>query len=354
MILAASKMGIRAIQNLFAPLLVICALLACDQNSNTSSLTEFNGITMGTTWSVKVVDMPVTINQSGVSNAIDSTLSAVSQSMSTYDEGSELSQFNNSVSTDWVPASDALVTVLGSANKVSKLTGGAFDVTVGPLVNLWGFGPQETDRKIPDQQQIKAALARSGYTQTEVREAPPAIRKHLPDIYIDLSSIAKGYAVDRVAEQLEQLGIDSYLVEIGGELRGKGHNERGTTWRIGIEQPSPSDRRVYVVVNIDGVGLATSGDYRNFFERDGQRYSHTINPRTGYPVTHALASVTVVTPSAMQADALATALMVMGLEDGYAMAEREGIAAFFIVKADDGFVDKTSSAFKAYQTDQNG
>ncbi len=315
-------------------------------------LTEFNGLTMGTSWSVKVVDLPGTINQSTVDGVITKTLAAISRSMSTYDAESELSRFNSSSSTDWLTASDALVEVLGAANEVSKLTGGAFDITVGPLVNLWGFGPQGVRRETPDENEIESARTRTGYTNVEVRQTPAAIRKRLQGLYIDLSSIAKGYAVDRIAGLLEQQGIENYLVEIGGELRGKGHNERATSWRVGIERPSATDRTVYAAINIDGAGLATSGDYRNYFEQDGLRYSHTINPVTGRPVTHRLASVTVVTASAMRADALATALMVLGPEDGYALAEREGIAAFFIVRADDGFIDRASSAFTRYQAAQ--
>jgi len=343
-------MRIRDIQHAFILLVVVLTLSACNTNTGDHQLTEFNGLTMGTSWSVKVVDLPGTINQSAVDDSINKTLAAISRSMSTYDAESELSQFNGSSSTDWFTASDALVEVLGAAIEVSKLTGGAFDVTVGPLVNLWGFGPPGVRIEVPARNEIESARASIGYTNMEVRQVPAAIRKRLPGLYIDLSSIAKGYAVDRIAGYLEQQGVENYLVEIGGELRGKGHNERATSWRVGIERPSATDRTVYAAIEIDGAGLATSGDYRNYFEQDGQRYSHTINPVTGRPVIHRLASVTVVTASAMRADALATALMVLGPEDGYALAEREGIAAFFIVKADKGYTDKASTAFAQYQT----
>ena len=344
-------MYIRNIQRAFILLAAVLTLPACNPNSSDHQLDEFSGLTMGTGWSVKVVDLPETINQSTVDDSINKTLAAISRSMSTYDAESELSRFNSSSGTDWFTASDALVEVLGAANEVSKLTGGAFDITVGPLVNLWGFGPQDSHGEIPGKDEIESAFARTGYRNIELRKAPAAVRKQLPGLYIDLSSIAKGYAVDRIAGLLEQKGIENYLVEIGGELRGKGRNERGTSWRVGIERPSTTDRVVYAVVEINQAGLATSGDYRNYFEQDGQRYSHTINPVTGRPVAHRLASVTVITASAMRADALATALMVLGPEDGYALAEREGIAAFFIVRADDGFIGRPSSAFTQYQTD---
>jgi len=343
-------MTIRTINHAFILLIAIIALSACNPNASGRQLTKFSGLTMGTSWSVKVVDLPKTVDPSTVDSSIRKTLAEINRSMSTYDPQSELSQFNSSSSTDWFTASDALVEVIATAIEVSKLTDGAFDVTVGPLVNLWGFGPPGARSKAPDENEIESARARTGYTNMEVRQTPAAIRKQLPGLYVDLSAIAKGYAVDRIADLLEQQGIESYLVEIGGELRGKGQNESATSWCVGIERPSATERGLYAAVEIDGAGLATSGDYRNYFEQDGQRYSHTINPVTGRPVTHRLASVTAVTASAMRADALATALMVLGPEDGYALAEREDIAVFFIVKADKGFTDKASSAFLWYQT----
>ncbi len=330
------------------------ALSACGPNATEYPFTEFGGSTMGTTWNVKVVGFPGTDHRSSVDDDINKTLSAISASMSTYDAASEISSFNSSTSTDWFAVTDALIEVLDVANEVSEMTAGAFDITVGPLVNLWGFGPQDTRDEIPAREDIESARAQSGYRNLELRQAPAAIRKQLPGLYIDLSSIAKGYAVDRIAELLEGRGIRNYLVEIGGELRGKGHNQRGSAWRIGIERPTVTERTVYTALELDGTGLATSGDYRNFFERNGQRYSHTINPLTGRPVTHKLASVTVIAASAMRADALATALMVLGPDDGYSLAEREGIAAFFIVSADKGFIDKASPAFVQYQAHHNG
>jgi len=345
-------MRISNIHKISILLAAVFALSACSPNDVGHHLIEFDGLTMGTSWSVKVVDLPAAVDQSAIRSAIVATLAAINHSMSTYDTKSELSQFNQSTSTDWISVSDALAEVLATANRISKLSAGAYDVTVGPLVNLWGFGPVDTHDKIPQQQEIDAARARTGYTNLDVRRTPPAIRKHLPGLYVDLSSIAKGYAVDRVAGLLEQQGINDYLVEIGGEIRGTGRNERGSIWRIGIERPSATSRSVYSALEINGAGLATSGDYRNYFERNGRRYSHTIDPVSGRPVTHKLASVTVLSSSAMLADALATALMVMGPSTGYELAEREGIAAFFIVKAHDGFVDMATSTFTGYPVKQ--
>jgi thiamine biosynthesis lipoprotein len=193
-----------------------------------------------------------------------------------------------------------------------------------------------------------------GYTHLGIRPSPAAIRKDIPDLYVDLSSIAQGYTVDRVAERLENLGIANYLVEIGGELRGKGLNQLGGHWRIGIERPTPGDRSVYTIIKIADVGVSTSGDYRDYFERDGQRYSHIIDPQTGRPVSHRLASVTVVSENTMRADALSTALMVLGPEDGYHLAEQTGLAAYFIIKTDAGFTDRETPAFDQYRLENSG
>jgi thiamine biosynthesis lipoprotein len=248
-----------------------------------------------------------------------------------------------------VPASQGLLKVLEVAQETSRLSDGAFDVTVAPLVNLWGFGPGPMRDGIPDQDQIRSALARVGYQRLHLRSEPPGIRKERPDLVVDLSAIAKGYGVDLVAEHLDALGLENYLVEIGGEVWGKGHNARGTPWRIAIEKPSPAQRSVYAVVRLDGRGIATSGDYRNFFEQQGQRFSHTIDPTSGRPVIHDLASVTVLSPTVTRADALATALLVLGPEQGYRLAEQQGLAALFIIREGDGYKEKQTRLFEQFR-----
>lgn len=323
---------------LLAPVL----LAAC---SDPWELLELTGSTMGTTYSVKVVGPPKGLGEGALRAEVEGVLRAVNGAMSTYDADSELSRFNRSRDTGWVAASPELVAVLTEANRVSRLSGGAFDVTVGPLVNLWGFGPGGGGDRAPSKEEVAAARARVGYTHLEVRSSPPSVRKAIPDLYVDLSAIAKGYGVDRVADRLGELGVDRYLVEIGGEVRGLGHNGRGMPWRLAIERPVPGERVAYAAIEVDGVGVATSGDYRNFFGRDGRRYSHTIDPATGRPVTHDLASVTVVSATCTTADALATALNVLGPQVGYALAEQQGIAAFFIAHEDLGFAHRATMAF---------
>jgi thiamine biosynthesis lipoprotein len=331
----------------------VLALLASACGDPALRLVELSGTTMGTIYNVKLVGMPAELEKKTLHARIDEKLIAINAQMSTYDRESELSRFNTSRSTDWVETSTDLAAVIREAQHVSELTAGAFDVTVAPLVDLWGFGPDDRQDRIPSPGEIAAMAARIGYTHVRARGSPPAIRKDLPNLHIDLSAIAKGYAVDQITELLESLGIANYLVEIGGELRGRGHNDTGSRWRIGIEQPAFGSRDVHTVITINDVGVATSGDYRNYFEKDGVRYSHTINPRTGRPVTHTLASVTVIGYSTAEADALATGLMVLGPEEGYRLAEREGIAACFIVRTADGFIDRQTLAFARHRVDRS-
>ena len=344
----AVQAGIRLRRFLFLVSIVLL-VTACSDDSSRARLKEFDGDTQGTTYHIKVIDLPATLTPDKVRNAIEEELDDITRHFSTYTPDSELSRFNRSRDTGWIPASAGLVQVLSEARQISELSHGAYDVTVAPLVDLWGFGPEDTGDRIPSESEIAAAQARVGYIHLSIRTSPPAIRKDIPDLTVDVASIAQGYTVDRVAERLENLGIANYLVEIGGELRGKGLNQLGGHWRIGIERPTPGERTVYTIIRIADVGVSTSGDYRAYFERDGQRYSHTINPQTGRPVTHRLASVTVVSESTMRADALSTALMVLGPEEGYHLAEQAGIAAYFIIKSDDGFTDRETTAFDLHR-----
>lgn len=323
-------------------------LSACQSGSQDRALTTLQGATMGTTYTVKMVELPSGLEPDSIRAEIDVILEKINRQMSTYLQDSELSEFNRRRVTDWIDVSQQLVDVLHQAQQISVLTEGAFDVTVGPLVNLWGFGPAPGDDQPPSDQAIRQAMDRVGYARLQVRSSPPAIKKHRADLYVDLSAIAKGYAADVIAENLLARGVDHYMVEIGGEVRARGRNARGTLWRIAIEKPSSGPRSVHTVIELNDLGMATSGDYRNYFETEGRRYSHTIDPRSGRPVTHELASVTVAHPSTMQADALATALMVLGADAGYRFAEEHELAAFFIVKGEDGFYDKASTAFRQY------
>ncbi|MDE0155220.1 MAG: FAD:protein FMN transferase [Gammaproteobacteria bacterium] len=326
---------------------VICFLpLASCQSERPPALHEFTGLSMGTSWSVKINAETLPLPRQQLKSQFDAILDRVNGEMSTYLPESELSIINAAHSTGPIPVSRSLMQVLEAAREISRLTRGGFDVTVGPLVNLWGFGPEQ-DFTVPGEEQIDAALRLAGYEYLRLDPAAPALKKAHGGIQIDLSAIAKGYGVDRVADYLDSLQLNNYLVEIGGEIRARGVNRKQAPWQIGIEQPVAGQRGVQRIIKLDNMAMATSGDYRNFFEQDGIRYSHTIDPRTGRPVTLDLASVTVLHPSAMLADAWATGLLVLGPEQGYATALENGLDAYFIVHHDKVFREKFTPGFEA-------
>ena len=327
-------------------LLTAILVSACSPDPTPHPRIELTGRAMGATYSVTLVNAPTDLDRTALQQAIDARLADINRQMSTYDPASELSRFNRQHATDWFPVSPAVVQVVAEAERISRLSDGAFDITVGPLVDLWGFGPGETGNAIPDDRQIEQARSLVGHEKLRLRNDPPALRKTVPGLRIDLSAIAKGYAVDELSRLLSRRGLDRHLVEIGGELRARGHNAANRPWRIGVERPGPGFHIVHAAIGLRDQGMATSGDYRNFFERDGQRYSHTMEPTDGKPVTHALASVTVVADACMRADALATALLATGPERGYRLAEREGIAALFIERTNNGFIDRATATMQ--------
>lgn len=306
---------------------------------------ELTGTTMGTTFSVKIVAPPRPLQLESLRDEIRVLLEAVNQRMSTYIEDSEISLFNSSPGDEWVPVSAELCASIEDAQAISRLSGGAFDVTVAPLVDAWGFGPAIAVDTPPDDATIRALLADTGYGYLDADCSIPALRKRGSGVRVDLSAWAKGYAVDRIAGLLASHNVSDYLVEIGGELRGHGLNARREPWSIAIETPRTAGRSVHKVVRLTDFAMATSGDYRNYFEHDGRMYSHTIDPRTGHPVAHEAASVTVVADSAAFADGIATALLVLGPDAGLALAEREEIAAFFLLRLGDGFEERVTTSF---------
>lgn len=321
-------------------------LSACDYTSKESRYPlHFSGATMGTNYTIKASHLPRSVDKEALVAQIKDVLDAVDRQMSTYRADSELSTFNSSRSTQWQTVSEPLFAVLKEAKRVNKITQGAFDVTVGPLVNLWGFGAASTPYQTPASARIEAELKRTGDHHLQLNALTGQIKKDLPTLYLDLSAIAKGYAVDCVGALLEQQSIVNYLVEIGGELRLKGKNADNKRWQIAIEKPVTKTRVIQKIVPLSDISLATSGDYRNYFERDNKRFSHTIDPRTGKPIQHKLASVTLLGDTAMTADAFATAFMVLGAQAGYELAVSNKIAALFIIKTEQGLVEKATPAF---------
>ena len=329
-------------------ILAFCAgFIAIKDRFKKPEQVALTGKTMGTYYSIKYIEETGLPSSEQVQQQIDSRLVQINNEMSTYQPDSELSRFNRSTSTDDFELSTNTAKVMAEALRLNKLSQGALDVTVGPLVNLWGFGPQMRVEKVPTKEEITAVSNRIGIDLLQLNQN--SLSKINPEVYVDLSAIAKGFAVDYVAEYLTSIGVENYLVEIGGELQLKGLNAQGAPWRIAIEKPQAGGKpAVQEVIAPKNMAIATSGDYRNYFEQEGVRYSHVIDPKTAMPINHRLVSVTVVAKSCMTADGLATAFMVLGAKQGLALANQENIAAFFIVKTDEGFKEVASNAFKPY------
>ncbi len=327
-------------------IILLIAIIYQVSSETPLTLSHLSGHTMGTSYSVKYRHSLEAVPPETLHNQIETLLVAVNHVMSTYDSDSELSRFNRAKTTDWISVTPSLFTVLAAASEVHKKSKGAFDITVGPLVNLWGFGPEIHPRRIPSEAEIMAAREQTGQNKLILHETLPAIRKTHTDIMIDLSGIAKGYAVDQVAELLQSHDIQHYMIEIGGEIRVQGHNAQEAPWHIGIEKPLVETRSLQKILTLENTALATSGDYRNFFEIAGQRYIHTIDPVTGWPLKNQLASVTVMTDSCMYADAWATALQILGLDHGMRVAEQLGLPVLFIINRNGVFEEHMSRDFQ--------
>lgn len=312
----------------------------------------FTGETMGTTYHVKVI--AGLFQRTGfLHKLIENRLEELNQSMSTFRPESEISRFNRFQKIgEPFSVSGPLYQVLGIAKEIHALSDHAWDGTVMPLVNLWGFGPANSTKRIPDPQEIKAAHARTGFGSISLTKDKSLV-KSKGEIQLDLASIAKGYGVDQLADLVRNRGFDDFLVEIGGEVYAAGRRKDGRPWRVGINRPKPDAAAtdVYQVVTLENAALATSGDYRNFFEMDGKRYSHVIDPRTGYPVSNNVVSVSVISDNCTVADGLATALMVLGVEKGLALVNRlERTECLMVLLEKDGqFRDHHSSGFNTVE-----
>lgn len=340
---------------LFFP--VLFYMTGCSSETGKWDELEIRGRTMGTFYTIKVVVPHKKENaelKRKLAVEIEKLLDRVNRQMSSWLGDSEISRFNRYQGNDYFEVSLDTAKVVHEALRISKATGGAFDVTSGPLIDLWGFGPAKkagTAPIVPKAERIEAIMKGIGYRHLHARLSPPALKKDIPGLNCNLSAIAKGFGVDKVAEYLSEQGYNDYLVEIGGEVKTRGKKVTRKPWLIGIA--SPDGRADFLkILQLNGSSMATSGDYHNYFEKDGVRYSHTINPTTGKPIVHKLASVTVVHPSCMLADAMATALNVMGPEKGFELAIKDNLAVYMIVKRDDGFVEKISPRFHELMDEQ--
>lgn len=329
--------SVRKLRTLVLLLLGVTWLMGCER-----AYLRIEGSTMGTYY--RVTALCPEVPAAAVGDQLAAELARVNEQMSTYLPQSELMRFNSAPVGEWFVVSDDLLSVLDAARQIHARSGGAFDVTLAALVDLWGFGPGGRVSERPEQPEVDRLLEALGQQHLELDATAGSVRRLTP-LTVDLSAIAKGHGVDRLSELLAAQGCTDHLVDIGGEVRAQGLNPDGRLWRVGVEVPDPTEMgSIARVLILDAVAVATSGDYRNFLELGGERFSHTLDPRTGYPVDHDLASVTVVHPSAMWADGLATALIVLGPDAGFALAEGEGLAALFLVRRPNGFEERYTSA----------
>ncbi len=330
--------------SLFAWFGIVGLGVGCASGGDEAASVAFEGGTMGTTYLVRVVpDVGVVVDEAALAEEIQQVLDGIESEMSHYRSDSEVSRFNQARHTEPIAVSAQTFDVVAGAIAIGRASGGALDITVGPLVNAWGFGPEEPAVLPPDGARVQELLEATGLDRLELDARIPTIRKALPEVEVDLSAVAKGYAVDRVAETVARRGHHRFMVEVGGEVVARGTNPGGRPWRIAIERPT-AEGGIKEVVPLPRGAMATSGDYRNVREVEGRLLSHTIDPRTGHPVTHRLTSVTVVADSCLEADGLATALEVLGPEAGYALAEELELAALFLIRGEDGSISARATA----------
>ncbi|MCF7202269.1 FAD:protein FMN transferase [Pseudomonas oligotrophica] len=303
---------------------------------------SFDGPTMGSTYSVKYVRSKGVAPREALQAETEAILAELDRQLSTYRDDSDIARFNRLPGGECQPVAEDLRTLVAAGERLSRQTGGSLDLTLEPLLDLWGFGPRGRVENVPSASEIAEARRKVGHQHLHLDGE--RLCKDAP-VQVDFNSIAAGYAVDRVAARLKDLGVSSYLVEITGELKAEGRKPGGEPWRIAIEAPRDDERVAQQVIALDGLAVSTSGDYRNYYERDGRRYSHTLDPVTGAPIEHRLAAVTVLHASALEADGLSTALMVMGPDKGLEYANREQLSALFVVRQGQEFTSMATAAF---------
>ncbi|MFJ7282996.1 FAD:protein FMN transferase [Pseudomonas sp. NPDC099000] len=307
------------------------------------SLERVDGPTMGSRYSIQYVRHSATPGPKAVQTEVEKILAEVDQQMSTYRSDSDIERFNDLPANRCQKMPASILKLVRVGEQLSEQSEGSYDLTVEPLLNLWGFGPQAREEKVPAAQALAEVRRRVGYQHLRIDR--DQLCKDAA-VEVDFNSIAAGYAVDTIADKLEVMGIRNYLAEVTGELKAAGKKLDGSAWKIALEEPRDDQQVAQKIIAVDGYGVSTSGDYRNYFEQDGRRYSHTFDARTGAPVSHTLASVTVINPSALMADGLSTLLLILGPERGWDYAEKHDIGAFFVIRADTGFVTRTNQAFE--------
>ena len=339
---ADSSSRLKIMRTVLQPVILILWISLAGCSASKGQIFQITGPTMGTWFSVKITQAPPSLDMKALESAIKEELNRIDLLMSTYKPESELSRLNRFKLNAEFGLSAETLEVLNISKSIWALSEGAFDPTIGPLVNLWGFGPDIKHDSVPDAADIQRMVQSVGMASVEL--SPTGVTK-TNAVQLDLSAVAKGYAVDQLARLLESRGVLHYLVEVGGELRAGLNKANGKAWVVGVEKPSNGPQQAQARINISQMAIATSGDYRNYFEQAGKRYSHTLNPKTGYPIEHALASVSVVHKSCAYADAWATAITVLGPELGLATAKAQGLAVYMLVKKGDGFTSLQTQEF---------
>lgn len=331
----------------------VSLLSSCDNVTNSSSeALVIEGKTMGTFYRVSLAGVDKS-REAALRQQIEAQLTEDDHQMSTYKPDSVLSRFNQYLGTVPQPISAGMADAIVTSLRVGQKTAGAMDITVGPLVNLWGFGPQKQPTKTPSDEQIAAAHQEIGLQHLKVIQQGDGqyLQKDMPNMYVDLSTVGEGYATDHLARLVEGNGISNYLVSVGGAVVSRGHNPKGNPWQVAIQKPTDKDNQVQAIVDLKGMGISTSGSYRNYYELDGKRLSHIIDPTTGHPITHKLVSATVIASTALEADSWDTGLMVLGTQKAMALAEKEHLAVYLITKTPNGFETHMTPQFKTYLRD---
>ena len=326
--------------------MLICMLGACTRMPEALVL---SGPTMGSTYTVRWVAEGKTPDAFALRRAIEAELARVDAQMSRYRADSELSRFNALRSTAVQAATPEFAQLLSESVALNAGSGGAFDITVAPLIDAWGFGPHAGDLHAPDPHELQRLLERRGGDLLEITRSPPTVRKRRDDVEVDLNAIAPGQAADRIGALLQRQGVNNYLVDMGGEIRVNGHNASGGSWRIAIDDPRHAEQVPYATVELSHGAISTSGGYRHFRTIDGKRYSHLLDPRSGYPASLNTAAVIVIAPTAAQADGWSTALFVLGEKEGLALAAQRQLAVLFILFDGTGLREHASAAFGPYR-----
>ncbi len=333
--------------SIFFLIFVICFnFFSCSQEKDFNA--QLKGNTMGTYYVIEVVNVPKKLKIKKIEKEVQSTLKKANKILSNWDKKSEISIINKMNKTTPIKISDELNEVFKTANNINIKSNGFFDVTLDPIIELWGFGYKSQQIQIvPTEQQIINTLSMVGQRSLlNINYENNILKKNDENLKINLSSIGKGFGIDLIGRKFDELGIRNYLINIGGDILTKGHNKKKENWVIGIENPNLKEKLIKEIVNLTNKGLATSGDYKNFFTNNGKRYSHIINPKTGKPIMHSTKSVTVIHDNSMKADGWATAFLALGSLEGLRIANKEKIAVLFIDEIDNKLVKFKSSAFK--------